>query len=200
MPSTMTTADLPRPDGMGSAPVLRRCQPCAIRSTSLVTPAACFATIYQLARFALCAAFIYAAVSKLSDPRAFAVVIEAFGFVPDAALLPIAIGLPALEVVAAIALAFERKGGLTSITLLLLLFIAILGYGIHMGLAVDCGCFGPDEPEARAFSSLYSSFIRDMAMLAGCAYLYGWRWFREKEDARRPPTERDTPNERNRKR
>jgi len=135
-------------------------------------------TIYHLVRLALCAAFIYAGISKLTDPQAFSVVIAAFGIVPDAALMPIDIWLPALEVVAAIALAFERKGGLTSITLLLLLFIAILGYGIHMGLAVDCGCFGPDEPEARAFSSLYSSFIRDMAMLAGCAYLYGWRWFR----------------------
>jgi len=61
---------------------------------------------------------------------------------------------------------------------LLVLFIAILGYGIWMGLDVDCGCFGPDDPEAEAFHGLRLPLYRDMLMLAGIAYIYGWRRYR----------------------
>jgi len=61
---------------------------------------------------------------------------------------------------------------------LLGLFIAILGYGIWMGLDVDCGCFGPEDHEAEAFHILKISLYRDLIMLAGVAFLYGWRQYR----------------------
>jgi hypothetical protein len=44
-----------------------------------------------------------------------------------------------------------------------------------MGLDVDCGCFGPDDYEADAFHGLRQSLYRDMVMLAGIAFIYGWR-------------------------
>jgi len=43
---------------------------------------------------------------------------------------------------------------------------------------VDCGCFGPEEPEAEAFHGLRLALYRDMAMLAAVAFLYGWRRYR----------------------
>jgi hypothetical protein len=58
---------------------------------------------------------------------------------------------------------------------LLAVFIAILRYGISMGLDVDCGCFGPDDPEAEAFRGLRAALCRDLVMMAGVGFLYGWR-------------------------
>jgi len=51
----------------------------------------------------------------------------------------------------------------------------MLGYGIWIGLDVDCGCFGPEDPESEAFHSLKISLWRDLIMFAGVAFLYGWR-------------------------
>jgi hypothetical protein len=55
------------------------------------------------------------------------------------------------------------------------LFIAVLAYGLWMGLDVDCGCFGPEDPEAEAFHALRLSFYRDLLMLTGVGFMYGWR-------------------------
>jgi hypothetical protein len=89
--------------------------------------------------------------------------------------MPVAIGLPLLEVTAGIGLMFDIRGSLALIAGLLLLFIALLGYGIWMGLDVDCGCFGPEDPEAAAFHGLRLSLFRDLVMMAGVIFLYGWR-------------------------
>lgn len=132
--------------------------------------------IQRCVRWALAGVFLYAGLGKLADPAAFAVVIDAFGILPHAWVRPVAVGLPALEVVAALALAMDIRGGLAAITGLLLVFIAILVRAIHMGLDIDCGCFGPSEPESRAFPHLRAALLRDMVLLAGVAILYGWRF------------------------
>jgi uncharacterized membrane protein YphA (DoxX/SURF4 family) len=133
--------------------------------------------IYKLTRWVLGGIFIYAGSTKLLEPKTFTVLIEAFGIVPEGLLIPVGIALPALEVAAGIGLLFDIKGSLAVIAGLLGLFIAMLGYGIWIGLDVDCGCFGPQDPEAKAFHSLKISLYRDMIMLAGVAYLYGWRQY-----------------------
>ena len=45
--------------------------------------------------------FFYAGVAKLFDPQSLAIVIDAYGLVPDAWVMPIAVALPAVEIVAA---------------------------------------------------------------------------------------------------
>jgi uncharacterized membrane protein YphA (DoxX/SURF4 family) len=119
--------------------------------------------------------FIYAGSAKLLEPEIFAVLIEAYGIVPEGLLMPVAIVLPLLEVIAGIGLLFDIRGSLALITGLLVLFMAVLGYGIWMGLDVDCGCFGPEDPEAEAFHGLRLSLYRDLAMMAGVLFLYVWR-------------------------
>ncbi|MDO9265193.1 MAG: hypothetical protein Q7U02_14580, partial [Desulfosalsimonadaceae bacterium] len=71
-------------------------------------------------------------------------------------------------------------GSLEIITGLLVLFMAILEYGIRMGLDVDCGCFGVDDPEHRGFGSLRPALYRDMGMMAGIVYLYIWRYWQNR--------------------
>jgi uncharacterized membrane protein YphA (DoxX/SURF4 family) len=133
---------------------------------------------YRLLRWCLGAVFIYAGSLKLLDPGVFAVLIEAYGIVPEGLLMPVAVVLPMIEVAAGIGLLFDIHGSLAAVTALLLLFVAILGYGIHMGLDVDCGCFGPEDLEAKAFHGLRTSLYRDMLMIAVVAALYGWRRYR----------------------
>jgi hypothetical protein len=47
-----------------------------------------------------------------------------------------------------------------------------------MGLDVDCGCFGPEDPEAEAFHGLRTALYRDLFMLAAVGFLYAWRHYR----------------------
>jgi len=122
--------------------------------------------------------FIYAGSVKLLEPKTFAVLIEAYGIVPDFLLMPLAVALPALEVITGIGLVFDIEGCVAMIAGLLALFIAILSYGIWMGLDVDCGCFGPEDPETEAFHGLRWSLYRDLVMMAGVVILYGWRRYR----------------------
>jgi rhodanese-related sulfurtransferase/uncharacterized membrane protein YphA (DoxX/SURF4 family) len=135
-------------------------------------------------RWLLGLVFLYAGGSKLLDPKAFSVLIDSYGIVPDPLLMPVAIGLPLFEVVAAVGLMFDIRGSLTAIGALLLVFMAILGYGIWMGLDVDCGCFRPEDPESRAYHGLRPALYRDFVMLAGVLYLYAWRVYRRKSPYR----------------
>ena len=134
--------------------------------------------IYKLARWVLGAVFIYAGSIKLLAPKPFALLIEAYGIVPEGMLMSIAIVLPALEVAAGIGLLFDIEGSLAVITGLLVLFLAILAYGIWMGLDMDCGCFSPEDPEAEAFHGLRLSLYRDLVMLSVVTFIYGWRRYR----------------------
>jgi rhodanese-related sulfurtransferase len=129
-------------------------------------------------RGALAVIFLHAGAIKLMDPRAFAALIDAYGIVPDALLMPVAVGLPLLEVVAAAGLMADIRGSLAAVAVLLVIFMAVLAYGIRMGLDVDCGCFGPEDIEARAYHGLRVSLFRDAAMLAGVFCLYGCRYYR----------------------
>jgi uncharacterized membrane protein YphA (DoxX/SURF4 family) len=139
--------------------------------------------LYNLCRWVLGGIFIYAGSTKLLEPEIFAVLIEAYGIVPEGLLMPVATGLPLLEVIAGIGLLFDIRGSLALIGGLLVLFMGILGYGIWMGLDVDCGCFGPEDPEAEAFHGLRLSLFRDLVMMAGVVFIYGWRRYRSIQPA-----------------
>ena len=139
--------------------------------------------LYRLVRWILAAMFIWAGTLKLADPQAFAVVIRDFGLVPGWSAMPFAVFLPAIEIIAATGLLFDIRGSLTVITCLLAVFIAILGYGIWMGLDIDCGCFGPEDPESRAYHGLHSALFRDLLMAAGIVFLYWWRFMHSADSA-----------------
>jgi uncharacterized membrane protein YphA (DoxX/SURF4 family) len=134
--------------------------------------------IYRSARFTISAIFVWSGISKLADPQSFAVIIDAYGLIPDSWVLPVSVLLPLIEVIGGVGLLLDLRGSLTTIAGLLLLFMLILGYGIWMGLDVDCGCFKPEDPEAKAYHGLRPAFYRDSFMGAAILYLYSWRLFR----------------------
>ena len=131
---------------------------------------------YRLSRWILGIIFLYSGGTKLIDPQSFAVIIDAFGLLPEMLIPPIALGLPALEVLVAFGLLFDIRGTLVITTALIVIFMAILVYAIHMGLDIDCGCFGPDDPEAEAFHGLRLALCRDAVILMMIIYLYLWKW------------------------
>ena len=133
---------------------------------------------YVAVRVALALAFLVAGVIKLARPEVFAVTVQAFGILPDALVGPLSVILPAVEVGAALLLLFDRRGGLALTALLLAVFVAILLYALRMGLDIDCGCYGPDDPEGQVYHGLWPTLWRDLAMLVGVAYCAAWKRLR----------------------
>jgi uncharacterized membrane protein YphA (DoxX/SURF4 family) len=134
--------------------------------------------LYHILRLALAAVFIYAGGVKLLDPRAFAHAIAQYDLVPEVLLPLVAIGLPALELLAGLGLALEIRGSLTVIVILLFVFMGALGHALWHNLDIDCGCFTPAELTAR--DGLKLALGRDLLMLAATPFLGRWR-------RRRPP-------------
>jgi hypothetical protein len=133
---------------------------------------------YHTIRLLISGLFLYAGGSKLFALPSFALTISDYGLVPEGLVLPTAFLLVTAELIAAFALLLDLRGGLTGITLLLILFIAVLLYGIQLGLAVDCGCFGSGDQQHTSAQGLHQAVYRDLMMLAGCLFLYWYRWYR----------------------
>jgi len=134
--------------------------------------------IYNFTRWILCAIFLYSGFVKLMDPQLFAILIEAYGLIPEFMVFPVAVILPILEIVAALWIFFNLKGDLYLTAGLLVLFMFVLAYGIILDLDVDCGCFGPMDPETEAFQGLRQALYRDLAMMVGTIYLYFYRFYK----------------------
>jgi uncharacterized membrane protein YphA (DoxX/SURF4 family) len=135
-----------------------------------------WAILDLILRLVLSAIFLVSGVAKLTEPQSFAVIIEAYGIVPELLVLPVALVLPGLEIVSAVGLVMDQRGSLELMTVLILIFMTVLAYGIYLGLDVDCGCFGPEDPEAEAFHGLRRALYRDMAMMLGVFFIYTRRY------------------------
>lgn len=130
--------------------------------------------LYHFIRFALGSIFVYAGFIKLIDPKTFAKAISQYDLVPEGLLIPVAIGLPAIELLAGLGLVFAIRGSLSIIFGLLVTFVVILWYGVLNNLYIDCGCFSPEELKSNA--SLWHAFFRDLVMIAAVIYLYISDW------------------------
>jgi putative oxidoreductase len=97
-----------------------------------------------IARLILGGVFGYAAVLKLLDPSAFATDIGHFHILPHPATLALAVYLPWLELVCAVAVIvrWRERAALLMLTLLCGVFVAALASAAIRGLDLDCGCFG----------------------------------------------------------
>ncbi len=121
--------------------------------------------------FFLAGVYFYGGIPKLFNIEAFSKVVAAYGIVPDNLVTVTAVVLPSVEVVTAVGLLLNKTWAKVAALLLLLLFMSILSYGIHLGLDIDCGCFGPEDPEHLAFSGLRTALIRDLFFLLPACFL-----------------------------
>ncbi len=131
---------------------------------------------YRVLRVLLGCVFVYSGLSKSLDLEYFAGIINAFGLLPRDLSYAAGVAIVAGELALGLGLILDRKGCLCGILVMLLGFMAVAGYAIYMGYDIDCGCFGPGDPEGDAFSQLRTVMYRDAMMVAGIAYLYLWRY------------------------
>jgi uncharacterized membrane protein len=132
----------------------------------------------RFGRWIISVTFLVAAIPKLFNPYQFTATIDAYAILPDMLLLPTAIVLPVLEILLAIGLLFNSLKSKIGTIVMLLFFIALLSYSIWLGLDIDCGCFGPDDPEHTAFQGLRIALVRDIAMLLPLIYSFWYHRYR----------------------
>ncbi|MBU1139170.1 MAG: DoxX family membrane protein [Proteobacteria bacterium] len=134
----------------------------------------------RISRWLISVPFLYAGITKLADPQSFAVVIAGFGLLPEPLLMPAALLLPLLEIIVAAGLLCNVRICLPAAATLMILFIAVLSYGIRLGLDVDCGCFGPEDPE-QAYHNLWSALFRDLGFLIPILYLFWFQYITDRK-------------------
>jgi uncharacterized membrane protein YphA (DoxX/SURF4 family) len=102
---------------------------------------------FAMGRIVLGSVFVWASWDKILDPMAFAQAIANYQIVPSALGNPAALILPWIEMVCGACLILNRwtRGSALIVALLLALFMGALGYNIHRGMDISCGCFILDE-------------------------------------------------------
>lgn len=128
------------------------------------------------ARLLLAGVFVIAAVPKLFEPEAFAVTISAYGLLPDNLVYPAAVILPVFELFLAVGLLLGWHWAILATIVLYVVFISILSYGVYLGLDIDCGCFGPEDPEHEAMAGLRTALYRDLLLLVPAVYSFWYVW------------------------
>lgn len=128
---------------------------------------------YRTIRISIGLLFVWSGLVKLTDIEGFAEIISAYDLVPEGLLVPVAIGIPALELIAGLGLILDARGSLCIIFGLLVMFVFVLWFGILKDLDIDCGCFSPAD--LREHSTLRSALFRDLWMIGAIFYLFWWR-------------------------
>ena len=120
--------------------------------------------IVPLLRWTVAAVFLYAGAMKVADPAQFAADVENFRLLPYAASCAVAVYLPWLEILAALALAFGiwRAGAALLLAAMLVVFLIALSSAWARGLDITCGCFGHTLNK----SNYPLSMLFDVALLA----------------------------------
>lgn len=129
-----------------------------------------------VARWLLAIVFFGASIPKMLSPNSFAEVIGAYGLVPEMFLFPLALVMCWGEFFTAVGLLLNQRWALLSTLIFMLIFIAVLSYGIYLGLDIDCGCFGPEDPEHKAFSGLRLALGRDLLLMIPLLFACRFRY------------------------
>ncbi len=131
---------------------------------------------YRFFRIMIGLLFVYSGAVKALDLNAFSRTVQAFAILPPELSFPAAVVVVSVELLFGLGLTVDVKGSLCGILILLSGFMAVIGYALFMGYDIDCGCFGPEDPEAAAFKGLYSSLYRDILLPCVVISLFVWRY------------------------
>ncbi len=114
--------------------------------------------------------FLYAAGSKLVDPRPLVTIIWGYRILPAGPINLLAIYMPWLELLVGIGLltGFKRRAAALWGAGLLVMFITALGINAVRGVNVACGCF---SASAQDVSNAWLLVLRDLPMLAAALVL-----------------------------
>ena len=117
--------------------------------------------------------WFWSGASKWLDPTAFSLAIRNFDLVGDPWVAAMALLIPPLECVAALAIIFHRgaAGGLALLWSALLVFTLAITISWARGLDIECGCFGLSGSTVNYPMKL----LQNGALLA----VGGWLWWVE---------------------
>jgi uncharacterized membrane protein len=118
-----------------------------------------------ICKLILAAIFLLASVPKIIAPHEFAVAVFRYQLLPDAAINLMALFLPWLELVAAIAILIPRTSAAAAAVFfgLLAVFTAAISINLLRGIDISCGCFTLD-PDAGPIG--WWEVVRDVGFLA----------------------------------
>lgn len=136
--------------------------------------------LFTVARLAYGALFVWAALPKLVDASGFASTVFNYQILPGQLVNAVALVLPGIELVCALALCLNvmARGAVVVLNALMATFLAALGLAVWRGIDVACGCFGAGGNPIDAFT-----VVRDVAFL-GLGLIAMWGVFRQRRDAR----------------
>ena len=119
-----------------------------------------------VSRWILGLTFIYASYNKILFPADFAKIIYGYDLFPHALINLIAIILPFLELVAALALisGVYPRSAVSIINVLLAAFITLLSINLIRGHEFNCGCFALQNSDNNVSSQ--TTIMRDFIYLA----------------------------------
>jgi putative oxidoreductase len=114
--------------------------------------------------------FIYAGVLKALDPIRFGLDIDNYKILPWAVSVRLAFYLPWLEILCGLALVFRflYRGGLSILTVSVMVFIGATVAAKARGLDITCGCFG----HASQNWSFSQHMAIDLLLLAALSALF----------------------------
>lgn len=138
-------------------------------------------------RIILAAVFLAASLPKIAQPHEFALAVYRYQMLPYGLVNIMAVLLPWLELVAAVALLVPRLSDGASLILgaLLLVFTTAIAINLFRGIDMACGCFTVD---AGAESIGWWNVARNLALLGAT-----WLAARRLSSGPLPPTAGSTP-------
>ena len=128
-----------------------------------------------VARLVLGAVWIWAAWSKLSNPRGFVQAVRAYDATPEWLSKAIGYGLPVLEICLGVLLVVgivTRAAAIVSAPLLVVFLIGIIQADAR-GLKLTCGCFGGGGTTTGG-TAYTLDILRDVGLLVLAAFLVLW--------------------------
>jgi len=136
-----------------------------------------------VSRIVLAAVFLVYGASKIPNLDDFARSIENYRLLPEALVNALAITLPWIEVIAALALLFRRlaPGAVVTIGGMTLVFIVAIISALVRGLDINCGCLDTGTT-ADARNNLFQHLVFDLFLLVLAAHV--WWWARRNEATR----------------
>ena len=123
------------------------------------------------ARLYLGYVFVWACLHKIAAPATFALDVATYQLLPLSLVNITALVLPWVELFAGvmIVLGFRTRGAALLIAGMMVVFMIALGWALHQGLDMSCGCFASQSSDAHAISWL--TMLRDAGWLALALYV-----------------------------